>query len=55
VSRFSSWTATDPAHLDLFAAALADRWRQHTTRDGAQDWVHLHATLTRRWAEHRQR
>lgn len=53
VAGFPSWAAADPAHIDLFSAAFAERWRGHAERDPA-NWVVLHAGLTRRWAEFRQ-
>lgn len=54
VAQFPSWTAADPADVDLFSQAFAERWRAHAERNPA-DWVGLHARLTRRWAEHRAR
>jgi Ser/Thr protein kinase RdoA (MazF antagonist) len=53
VAQFPSWADADPAHIDLFSVAFAARWAQHTSRENPEDWVLLHAELTRRWAEHR--
>ncbi|MDL4774452.1 phosphotransferase [Actinomadura xylanilytica] len=53
ISQFTSWTAADPAHIDLFSQAFAARWAQHAARLAPEAWVTLHADLTRRWAEHR--
>ncbi|WP_141581323.1 phosphotransferase [Actinomadura sp. WMMA1423] len=53
LARFPSWTAADPADVDLFSAVFAERWRRHAERDPAA-WVVLHADLTRRWAKFRR-
>ncbi|MFV2173050.1 phosphotransferase family protein [Actinomadura sp. LOL_016] len=53
-ARFPSWTGTDPAHIDLYARAFADRWRANITTNRAP-WALEHAAAARRWAEHRAR
>ncbi|MFF5265401.1 phosphotransferase [Actinomadura viridis] len=53
VAQFPAWSTAAPAHIDLFSRAFAEKWRQHAERDAA-DWVTLHASLTRGWAEHRR-
>ncbi|WP_433469559.1 hypothetical protein [Spirillospora sp. CA-128828] len=50
VTEFPSWAQADPADVDLFSTAFAERWRRHAERNPAE-WVALHADLTRRWAE----
>ncbi|GAA2433901.1 hypothetical protein GCM10010191_55280 [Actinomadura vinacea] len=53
VAQFPSWAGADPAHIDLFSEAFAARWRRHAARENPEDWVTLHADLTRQWAEYR--
>ncbi|QFG22350.1 phosphotransferase family protein [Actinomadura sp. WMMB 499] len=52
VARFPSWSGTEPAHIDQYARAFADRWRKNTETNRAQ-WALEHAAAARRWAEHR--
>jgi Phosphotransferase enzyme family len=52
VSRFPAWNTTDPATLDLFATANADRW-QSLTADDPPAWAVRLAELTRQWADYR--
>ena len=42
----------DPAHVDLFSAVFAEKWRANSETNPA-DWVHQHAALTKRWADYR--
>jgi hypothetical protein len=52
LSQFPSWSAADPATLDLFAAANADRWR-HITADDPPAWAVRLAESTQQWATYR--
>lgn len=52
LSAFQSWNQADPAALDMFATANADRWRNLTTEDSPA-WARRLAELTRQWANYR--
>lgn len=52
VTRFPSWTATDPAHIDVYARAFAGRWRANIETNRAR-WALEHAEAAQRWADHR--
>ncbi|WP_143220951.1 hypothetical protein [Actinomadura sp. CNU-125] len=51
-ARFPSWAGTDPAHLDAYACAFAERWRANTETNRAP-WALEHAAAAGRWADHR--
>ncbi|MDB4873236.1 MAG: hypothetical protein JWL97_4240 [Gemmatimonadales bacterium] len=52
--RFPSWRSADPATLDLFAAANADRW-ETLAADNPPAWAVRLAEVTRQWATYRTR
>jgi hypothetical protein len=54
LAQFPSWAATDPAGIDLFARAFADKWRQNSARN-PEPWALEHAARTEQWAEYRGR
>ncbi|MFD0850993.1 phosphotransferase family protein [Actinomadura adrarensis] len=53
LTRFPSWTETDPAHIDLFCRAFADKWQVNLEVHGRAAWAVEHAAAARAWAEHR--
>lgn len=53
VAQFPAWAAADPADVDLFSEAFAERWSRHSAGNPA-GWVAEHAALTRRWVDYRR-
>ncbi|GAA2110926.1 phosphotransferase family protein [Actinomadura alba] len=53
VAQFPSWASADPAAVELFSDAFAERWARHAAGNG-EGWVAEHAELTRRWADYRR-
>jgi hypothetical protein len=53
VAQFPTWTAADPAAVDLFSEAFAERWSRHSAVN-SEAWVAEHAALTRQWADYRR-
>lgn len=41
LAQFPSWTAADPAHLDLFSHVFAERWRSRAQAPDSPEWVAL--------------
>jgi hypothetical protein len=54
VSQYPSWTAANPAHIDLHARYLAEQWGQHPSRY-TEPWITEYADLIEQWAAHRLR
>lgn len=52
MARFPSWANADPAHIDLFARAFADKWQANLATNNAA-WAIEHAAAAQRWARHR--
>ncbi|MFI0353432.1 phosphotransferase family protein [Actinomadura sp. 9N407] len=52
VTRFGSWSQAPLADLGLFTKVFASKWARNAQRDTSEDWVLMHAHLTRRWADH---
>jgi hypothetical protein len=52
LAQFGSWAEAKPAHVDLFSAVFAEKWRANSQSNPAA-WVQQHAALTKQWAEYR--
>ncbi|MFD0856204.1 hypothetical protein ACFQ07_28455 [Actinomadura adrarensis] len=53
VARFPSWADADPAHIDLFCRAFADKWQMNLVANGHASWAVEHEAAARSWADSR--
>ncbi|WP_433339102.1 phosphotransferase [Spirillospora sp. CA-294931] len=51
--RFPTWTAADPAAIDLYADLSAERWLRHSAANPTSQ-VPQYVTIAQRWADYRR-
>jgi Ser/Thr protein kinase RdoA (MazF antagonist) len=52
VTDFPSWANASLHQVELLSRVFAAKWAEHARRDNPEDWMLLHARLTKMWSDY---